>query len=306
MRVTQSMLYRQTLASMNQNQSEVVRAQDQLASGIRLNQAMDDPAAMSRVMRNDDRSAVLQGQLSNISALESRLGLMESELSGVTDLMHRGRELMIAGANATQSAESRSALAIELRSLGESLLSIANGRDGQGRYLFAGQDDTAPAFTGTANAANYQGSSLSRQIPIDDQAKMSDSLAGDALFLNGPTGDLMAMFGTLAGIVEAPTPDLATTTQRNADMAAGLQQFDDALGHVLSNRAELGTNLQRLESSRERIETVQLEITSVTSSLRDTDFAAVVSQMSLELTSLEAARTTFTQIQGLSLFNFIR
>ena len=146
MRVTQSMLYRQTLATLNERQGNIMRGQDQIASGTRLNQAKDDPVAMSRVMRNDDMLTTLKRHDANIAALSSRLSFVEAELGSVSDLMHRARELMISGANATQSAESRSTLALEMRALGEDLLRIANGQDGQGRYLFAGQDDATAPF----------------------------------------------------------------------------------------------------------------------------------------------------------------
>lgn len=304
MRVTQSMLYRQTLASLNERQANVMRAQDQISSGTRLSQAKDDPVAMARVMRNDDMLQTLKRHNDNIRILSSRLEFVESELDGVTDIMHRARELMISGANATQSDESRSTLALEMRALGEELLRVANGQDGQGRYLFAGQDDATRPFV-DSGGVNYQGSANARQIPVDQTTTMANGLTGDEVFMSGPAGDLFAMFNDLADTLEMPTPDAATTAQRNADMEAGLTRADDALNHILDLRSGLGVDLQRLDSAADRISALQVSLQTDSSGLRDTDVAQTLSQLAQELTALEAAQKTFTRIQSLSLFNYL-
>ncbi len=305
MRVTQSMLYRQTLTTLQDRQTNVMQAQDQISSGTRLNQAKDDPVAMARVMRNDDLLQSLTRQDDNIQIVSSRLQFVESELDGVTDIMHRGRELMIAGANATQSDEARAALAIEMRALGEDLLRIANGQDGQGRYLFAGQDDATQPFVEAAGVTTYQGAAQAREIPIDASTTMSNGLTGDSVFMNGAAGDLFAMFSDLADTLEMTTPDAATTAQRNSDMEAGLAQLDNGLNHVLDLRAGLGVDMQRLDAASERIATLQINLQADSSALRDTDVAESLSQLALELTALEAAQQTFTRIQSLSLFNYL-
>ncbi|MGJ8670582.1 MAG: flagellar hook-associated protein FlgL [Oceanococcus sp.] len=306
MRVTQSMLYRQTLQTMQQREGNALQRQNEIASGIRLNQAMDDPAAMGRVMRNDDSQQLLLRYADNIRGVESRLGFVESELDGVTDLLHRGRELMVAGANATQSEESLAAIANELRSLGEAMIQIGNGRDGQGRYLFAGHDDSSPAFVAAGTSYSYDGGTAARQIPIDNSTSMASGLVGDQVFLNGPAGDMFALFNDLADDLQQATTTPAEVAQRQSDIDAGLNRLDDALGHVLSVRTGLGVDLQRLATASERIDVLSVELQSDTSTLRDTDLPQAISELSQEMTLLEVARKTFVQIQGLSLFNFLR
>lgn len=306
MRVTQSMLYRQTLDNMQQRQAQTLARQNEIASGRRLNQAMDDPAAMGRVLRNDDRQLQMARYGDNIGVLSGRLGFMESELAGATDLIHRARELTLAGANASQSQESLATLAAELRALGESMLQIGNSRDGQGRYLFAGFDDGEPAFAELAGAVTYLGAASSRSIPIDDARQLDDGLVGEAVFLNGPAGDLFAMFDDLADALTAPNASAAEKSARAQGVADGLDRLDDALDHVLGLRAGMGIDLQRLDEADQRLQTLDIELQKDTSNLRDTDIAQAVSDLSQQMTMLEAARKTFVQIQGLSLFNFLR
>lgn len=301
MRVTQSQMYRQTLASINQSQTQVVRYQDSLSSGVRLRQAADDPSAMTQAMRNDDRRAELTRLDENMRRLEGRYGVIEHELDALTDRLHRARELVINGANASYSPESLEILAQEMRGLGEDVQAIANARDGQGRYVFAGNLDGAAAFSGSFPTMSYEGGSSARQVNIGDDFSLPDGLAGDAVFLNGPAGDMFAMFEDLAAALEAPT-----STTRNTDLDNGLDALAGTLDHVLGFRAQLGQDMQRIEGQRERMEALDVELQSHSSALRDTDFPATVAAMSIELTSLEAARRTFSQIQSLSLFDYLR
>lgn len=306
MRVTQSMLYRQTLDTMQQRESNALKRQNEIVSGVRLNQAMDDPAAMGRVMRNDNQAQQLQRFSDNIRNVESRLGFLESEMDGVTDLLHRGHELMLTGANGSQSPESLEALAVELRSLGESMLQVGNGRDGQGRYLFGGHNDGARPFDDSGASVSYNGAASARQIPIDEATFMANGLVGDEVFLNGPGGDLFALFNDLADTLQQPMPDAASRAARQADIETGLNRLDAGLNHVLDIRAGLGINLQRASAAQDRLEVLDIELAKDSSSLRDTDLADAVSVLTQEMSTLEAARKTFAQIQGLSLFNFIR
>lgn len=306
MRVTQSMLYRQTLNNMQQREAGVLQRQNEIASGVRLNQAKDDPSGMGRVMRNDDRQVQLARFGDNIRATSARLSFIESELDGVGDLLHRGRELMVAGANGTQSDESLQAIANELRSLGEAMLSIANGRDGQGRFLFAGFNDQQQPFAGPPGAIAYQGAASARSIAIDDRTMMADGVVGEDVFLNGPAGDLFQMFDDLADALQAPNGTPAEQAARKTAIANGLDRLDDSLGGVLTTRSQIGVDLQQLELADERLNTIDIELQKDSSGVRDTDIAEAVSDMTQQMTMLEAARKTFVQIQGLSLFNFIR
>ncbi len=301
MRVTQSMLYGQTLQSISDGQARLVKLQDALSSGVRLRQAADDPGAMTRAMRNDDRLLQLERFADNLRALESRYGIMDDEMGVVTDVLHRARELIVQGGNAALDPGALQGLAGELRILGEDVFRIANTRDGQGNYLFAGNLDGAPPFTGDYTAASYVGGAVARQVPIDEFTSLSDSLTGDDVFQNTPAGDLMALFEDLAAVVEN-----GASATRQADLAAGLDRLDLALDHIVAQRVTLGKGLQRVESERDRIEAAGIQLQIDSSALRDTDIAEAVSAMSQELTSLEAARATFSQIQGLSLFDYLR
>ena len=61
-----------------------------------------------------------------------------------------------------------------------------------------------------------------------------------------------------------------------------------------------------LESQRDENEAQVLVVKSTLSSLRDTDLAEAISQLTLEQTTLDAAQAVFARITSSSLFNFLK
>lgn len=85
-----------------------------------------------------------------------------------------------------------------------------------------------------------------------------------------------------------------------------LQDLDQSLSHVTNKRSEIGARLNSLSSSREQNDSVAFELTRNLSEIRDIDYAEAISNLELQLTTLEAAQRSYISIQGLSLFDFIR
>jgi len=84
-----------------------------------------------------------------------------------------------------------------------------------------------------------------------------------------------------------------------------LEDLDQAQGNILEVRTELGGRLNALDSEKEANGAALLELRTTRSEIEDLDFASAVSDLSLRLTGLQAAQRSFSQIQNLSLFQFL-
>ncbi|PWG62304.1 flagellar hook-associated protein FlgL [Sediminicurvatus halobius] len=84
-----------------------------------------------------------------------------------------------------------------------------------------------------------------------------------------------------------------------------LEDLDQAQSNILQVRTELGGRLNALDSEKQANETAVLELKTTRSEIEDLDYASAVSDLSLRLTGLQAAQRSFSQIQGLSLFQFL-
>jgi flagellar hook-associated protein 3 FlgL len=117
------------------------------------------------------------------------------------------------------------------------------------------------------------------------------------------------MFTTMNKLITAlesnPTTD-AQRAQFHTDMASAIQQLQQSGDHLLGVRAEVGTRLSALDNAANTREDRNVELKSMTSQLRDLDYAEAISRMNQQLMGLEAAQASYSRIAQLSLFDYLR
>ena len=182
MRVTNDTLRQAFLTSLQNTQQQLKDTQNQLASGRRVLRPSDDPLAAARIQALEASVATLGQYQRNAGLLGNRLGLEEQVLASSGNLLQRARELAVQGNNATQSDETRAAIAIELREALSNLVDLANSKDAAGRYLFGGfRQDTQP-FARSGDQVTYQGDQGQRQLQLGESRFIADVESGLEIF----------------------------------------------------------------------------------------------------------------------------
>ncbi|NHA13377.1 flagellar hook-associated protein FlgL [Thioalkalivibrio sp. XN279] len=210
MRISTSQIHNAGLDSIQRQQVEMSRAQTQLASGKRILSPADDPGGAVQSLQFREAIARLDQFARNGGMAEARLNHEEVVLAQVMDGMQRVRELAIQGNNATQTPETRRAIAGEVRQQLEALYELANTRDANGEYLFAGFDSLDRPFSMGAGGVSYSGSDQAREIAISEERRVRLGDAGDAVFMNIPEGNgrfvvTEAAANTGSGVVQETT-----------------------------------------------------------------------------------------------------
>jgi len=189
-RISTSMMFGQSLASMMGRQKQLNALQQQLATGQKLVTAKDDPVAAGTAVGLDRTLAEFERFAKNANTVANRLGLQENLLAQAGDTMARVTELAVQANNAALSEDDRRAIAAELRSIHDGLLSLANSTDGAGRYLFAGAaDDAAPFARNSAGTVVYNGDQTQRRIEVAPETFVADATPGSEIFMRVRTGD---------------------------------------------------------------------------------------------------------------------
>jgi len=98
---------------------------------------------------------------------------------------------------------------------------------------------------------------------------------------------------------------LTATAQGQVDYNTILDQFNNVLDHITFQRADAGINLQQIDRQKNIHLDTELYLEKGRSQIEDLDYAEAVSAFEQSQLALQAAQQTFTQIQGLSLFNYI-
>ena len=127
--------------------------------------------------------------------------------------------------------------------------------------------------------------------------------AGDVFTVSA--GQYQDAFSIVANLAET-LRNAPSDAVRAANIAQALGDIDAALEVSLNYRTTVGGKLNAIESQREENEAQVLVAKSTLSSLRDTDLAEAISQLTLEQTTLDAAQAVFARITSSSLFNFLK
>jgi flagellar hook-associated protein 3 FlgL len=180
MRISTSQIYNLGVATIQQRQQDQVKLQQQIASNLRVVTPSDDPIAASRALDIKQSQAVNDQYSANGDSAKSALGLEESALADMTNLLQDVKTLAVNAGNATLNNADRASIATELEGQYQQLLGIANRDDGNGQYLFSGYKGATQPFaeTGAGNVtyAGDAGQRLaqigpSRAIPINDSGQ---------------------------------------------------------------------------------------------------------------------------------------
>ena len=116
--------------------------------------------------------------------------------------------------------------------------------------------------------------------------------AGDVFTLSaGQFEDVFSIVASLSETLKtAPSGAI-----RAANIAQSLADLDAAFETSLAARTQIGGRLNALDSQREDNDAQVLVTRSTLSTLRDTDLAEAISQLTLEQTTLDAAQAVFAQ-----------
>ncbi|WP_372865666.1 flagellar hook-associated protein FlgL [Spongiibacter sp.] len=189
MRISTAQIYSAGLTGMLDQQSKLLETQTQLATGQRRLSPADDPVGAVRSLelsRSLDRSEQFQR---NAVVLDNRLRMEESVLAEGVEILQRVRTLTLQANNAAQSNESRAAIARELEQQTDSLMSLANTRDSDGRYVFSGYQQDVQAFSRDANGFRYNGDDGQRMLQVGLNRQLADTSPGSELFMGIANGN---------------------------------------------------------------------------------------------------------------------
>lgn len=190
MRISTSQIFSQGLNAILDQQAGVAKAQLQVATGKRILTPADDPAAAKEILDLNDALAQTRQFADSAGDASSRLSFEDNVLASATNVLQRVRELALQGNNATVTGLDRQAIARELEQRLAELLGLANSRDGNGEYLFAGFATlTEPFVADNAGNFNYQGDQGQRELQIAPSFRIADSNPGSEVFQAILTGN---------------------------------------------------------------------------------------------------------------------
>ena len=265
--------------------------------------APDQAAAIQRLKGEVDRQEKNSGML---KIAQSRYKAEEAALNSANDVLIRLKELTIQAANGTVASNDRQAIAAEMSTLKDQLLSLGNSRDDNGNYLFSGTRVRTPAFQVDSNGAvQYMGDQTQTRIPAGVDRTVLYTRSGTDVFsrvvrqTNGVTTSV-GFFDSLDRLITAVKNSNQQTIQ---DGVGDLSQMHDNITLTL---AQTGSDQSVVQSQLDILDQTTIRLKSTLSEIEDLDYAKAVTQMNKEMLALQSAMGSFSKISGLSLFDYIK
>jgi flagellar hook-associated protein 3 FlgL len=304
MRISTSWAQQTAVNSMLDQQSKLQQTQIQMSSGKKMLTPSDDPGAASRIIDLNQSINQTEQYQSNINTARQRLSLEGGVLQSAVDVLHRIKELGVQGLNDTNSQSDRVNIAVEMESLNDSLVSLANTKNANGEYLFSGfKSDTQPFAKNTGGSGYiYAGDLKQRTLQIGGNRQITDGDPGVSVF-GVPTNSLSAA-GSNTNVFEA-IDRFATDLRSNSPNSASLDDISSALDKMLTVEAANGVRLNALDNQEGVNADFVLNTKTVLSATEDLDYAEAISKFNQQTVSLQAAQQAFTQVKKLSLFNYL-
>ena len=116
-RITNRMMYNNTLSNIFTNNEGLLKAQEELSSGKRVNKPSDAPTDITRILDYRTRVSTGDQRLRNIDEGIASLNMADSTLNGMSELLRRVKEIAVSQAGAPATADTRKTYAKEVDSL---------------------------------------------------------------------------------------------------------------------------------------------------------------------------------------------
>lgn len=304
MRITNSQITSMMHNSMNVSSAELGKLMQQMATGKRILLPSDDPIASVRVLRVEREEASLEQFRKNIANVSGSLSTQEANLKSTSDAMLNVRDLLLWAANGSNTSEDLAAMAGELSIIEDTIVSFANVRDEEGRYLFSGtlSDTQALTFDAATQTYSLTGNDKHRQAAVANGVLVDENVTAASVYGTG-----VGMLNELRGLINTlqdPALD-ATDPAVRQQIVDTMAALDDAHGRVLGSITDLGGRQNALTLLTESNEDVSLVNQKIEGELSQLDYAGATIDLNNYQLALGATQKTYLKINEMSLFSLL-
>jgi flagellar hook-associated protein 3 FlgL len=289
--VRDSSAYRALQYSLAKNTTKLNQLYVKTSSGIEVAKASDNPSAVQKIV--SCRSSIVAGEryIENCKSVQDNLSSSETYIDSVLDIMERAKEIGISAANDTLSASDLNTYINEVNRMQETLLDLANSQV-DGKYIFAGYQDTIEPFTGSP--VTYNGTTDHQMITVSSGSTVAGNITGEELFMSP-----VDLFTTLDDLITVLGSGDTTL------VSGQLDQLEAAAEQVRSQQSALGNSSARLDDLMTMHSNSNLLLTETLSASQDADLTELLSEISKYELSVEATMQVTGRVSALNLFDYL-
>lgn len=317
MRISTSQIFYSGTSNIINGQGDLYKTQNQLSTGRKILSPRDNPVDATLALLTTQSKEVNSAFLKNQGTAADRLGYIDTQLGAVSDLLQNVIERSVQGGNSSYSTQQKQAIAEELKRNFESLVDIANTKDGAGEYVFSGNRTNIKPFNVDGTGGNYSlagtsvvsyaGDDGRRMLQVESSQTVATTESGQEVFMRvmDANGNLngRSIFDSLRNMID--TMDSSSGVTPTPDYNQALADLHTALDHVSRVRASVGSSMNQMESLTNAGSDLAVQYDTQLANLEGLDYAEAISRLNQQKMQLEASQQSFVKTSQLSLFDLI-
>jgi flagellar hook-associated protein 3 FlgL len=293
------------LANLATTQQQLQATQEQISSGVTINQPSDNPAELGDVLQLESNLGRVNQVTSNLGLVQGEVNTGESALENATSLMEQVTQLGAEGANSTSTATERTSLSQQVEQILSQLVSVSQTQY-NGSYVFSGGDANSPSYQLDLNSAKGV-----------DQLSTSPSTR----LIQDATGQTFAVSLTAQQIFDdqnsdgTPAPDnvfaavnslrVALANNDTTGIANAMTSVSTASNYLQQQLAFYGGVQDEVSNSITVAQKFQTQYQTSLTNETGTNMATAAVDMAQETDSMQAAIQAEASIPHTSLFSMI-
>jgi flagellar hook-associated protein 3 FlgL len=296
----------QFLASLNVLQNNLSQADEQLSSGLSVNEASDAPQSIEDIFETRSELGQATQTAQNLSTIQSQVQTAGSAVQSAIELLNQAVSLGVEGASTSTTLDTQQNLATQVQALQAQLVSISNTEVG-GVYVFSGDTSGSPPYqvdtsspTGVDQLIPSQQSTLQIAGPtgVTFQVSMTAQDLFDQQDSNGnPTAN--NAFAALNGLVQA------LQSGNTANITQAVSTLQTASNYVNNQTGFYGAAENNVSSALDLAQKFQTQDQTELSGLEDANTATLAVEVTQDSTDLDAAMSAQAHAPTTSLFDYL-
>jgi flagellar hook-associated protein 3 FlgL len=285
-------------ADINQSETNLETALQQVSTGLRVNAPSDDPADAAAMVQNQAETNNIDQYTANANAALGATQTADSVLTSVVSQLTQAVSLGTEGANGTETAASRQSITTQIQGILASVVSDANTTY-QGVGVFSGTSTTATPFVADASSPNgytYTGNDGVNTVQVGDTLSVQQNIPGDQVFTNASASVLGSLTQLATALQSGTSADIGTAT---ANVSA-------ALNYVSAQHVTYESSISQLNSQDTFLSQETVTLSTQATNLVGVDTATAAENLTQAESQNSAVLAAAAQVLPTTLLDYLK
>jgi flagellar hook-associated protein 3 FlgL len=291
MRVTNKMMADNVTAQLFRQREQMIKSQERIVTGKRVNRPSDDPAAIGSILSYRNTISSIDQYNESISKAKLHINMVDDVLGTVSDLLGDAKEI----AYDTDPAM-RAEMAEQVAAIRDQVLQMANYQI-DGKYLFSGETTQTTPYDSTS--WDYNGDAGTRTTMVGENMQIDITADGESIF--GPDATNNNVFDILNNLESALTAVPVVPT----DITDQIDNLDTAIDRITTIRARNAGVYKRLEATENHYNYLKVNVQDMLSGAEDADVAKAIIDFQEQQTTYQSTLASSSMIIQKSLIDFL-